>query len=290
MRILVTGADGQLGTCLQLAADQSSNEYIFTDVDEIDILDADAVELALAVNDFDFVVNCAAYTNVDRAEEQPEIAERLNAEAVGNIARSAARHGVRLIHISTDYVFGGGCINTPIDESCATNPLGAYGSSKLHGEQAIAKCGCRAMIVRTAWLYSEFGKNFLKTMLDLTATRPELMVVADQIGTPTYARDLANAIVRIIDNGMFDGNEGIYHYSNEGVCSWFDFAKMLAETAGHTSCTIAPCSSAEFGAKATRPAFSVLNKSKFKTTFDIDIPYWVDSMRKCITNILSDEA
>lgn len=285
MRILVTGGDGQLGTCLKIASENSVNEYIFTDVDDIDITDPEAVALGVGCNDFDLIVNCAAYTNVDKAEEQPEFAEKLNADAVGYLAKAAKDNGCTLIHISTDYVFGGNQGNTPRNESEPTNPTGAYGLTKLHGEQKIAESGCKAIIIRTAWLYSEFGKNFVKTMLNLTATKPELKVVVDQTGTPTYARDLASAIVDIIDNNKYPGNEGTYHYSDEGVCSWYDFTKEIAELSGHTECKIEPCSSSEFPSAVVRPSYSVLDKTKFKNTFHIAIPYWKDSLKKCIKNL-----
>ncbi|MDE6264139.1 MAG: dTDP-4-dehydrorhamnose reductase [Paramuribaculum sp.] len=285
MRILVTGGDGQLGTCLKIASENSGNEYIFTDVDDIDITDPEAVALGVGCNDFDLIVNCAAYTNVDKAEEQPEFAEKLNAEAVGYLAKAAKDNGCTLIHISTDYVFGGNQGNTPRSESEPTNPTGVYGLTKLHGEQKIAESGCKAIIIRTAWLYSEFGKNFVKTMLNLTATKPELKVVVDQTGTPTYARDLASAIVDIIDNCKYPGNEGTYHYSDEGVCSWYDFTKEIAELSGHTECKIEPCRSSEFPSAVVRPSYSVLDKTKFKNTFHIAIPYWKDSLKKCIKNL-----
>lgn len=285
MRILVTGGDGQLGTCLKIASENSGNEYIFTDVDDIDITDPEAVALGVGCNNFDLIVNCAAYTNVEKAEEQPEFAEKLNAEAVGNLAKAAKDNGCTLIHISTDYVFGGNQGNTPRNESEPTNPTGVYGLTKLHGEQKIAESGCKAIIIRTAWLYSEFGKNFVKTMLTLTATKPELKVVIDQTGTPTYSRDLASAIVDIIDNNKFPGNEGTYHYSDEGVCSWYDFTKEIAELSGHTECKIEPCSSSEFPSAVVRPSYSVLDKTKFKNTFHIAIPYWKDSLKKCIKNL-----
>lgn len=285
MRILVTGGDGQLGTCLKIASENSGNEYIFTDVDDIDITDPEAVALGVGCNNFDLIVNCAAYTNVEKAEEQPEFAEKLNAEAVGNLAKAAKDNGCTLIHISTDYVFGGNQGNTPRNESEPTNPTGVYGLTKLHGEQKIAESGCKAIIIRTAWLYSEFGKNFVKTMLTLTATKPELKVVIDQTGTPTYSRDLASAIVDIIDNNKFPGNEGTYHYSDEGVCSWYDFTKEIAELSGHTECKIEPCSSSEFPSAVVRPSYSVLDKTKFKNTFHIAIPYWKVSLKKCIKNL-----
>lgn len=285
MRILVTGGDGQLGTCLRIAAENSPNEYIFTDADDIDITDKEAVDLGVGCNNFDVIINCAAYTNVDRAEEQPDIAERINAEAAGYLAEAARKNGCTLIHISTDYVFGGNQGNTPRGESEAVNPTGAYGVTKFHGEQAIEKSGCKAIIIRTAWLYSEFGKNFVKTMLNLTATKPELKVVIDQVGTPTYARDLAAAIVNIIDTGKFTGNEGIYHYSDEGVCSWYDFTQEIAELSGHTNCIIEPCRSDEFPSPVVRPSYSVLDKTKFKHTFGLKIPYWKTSLKTCIKNL-----
>ncbi|MDE6352631.1 MAG: dTDP-4-dehydrorhamnose reductase [Muribaculaceae bacterium] len=285
MRILVTGGNGQLGTCLKIAAECSTNEYIFTDAEDIDITDPEAVALGVGSNNIDVIVNCAAYTNVEKAEEQPEIAEKINAEAVSYLAKAAKDNNCTLIHISTDYVFGGNQGNTPRSESEPTNPTGVYGVTKLHGEQRIAESGCKAIIIRTAWLYSEFGKNFVKTMLNLTETKPELKVVIDQAGTPTYARDLANSIVNIIDNRKFEGNEGIYHYSNEGVCSWYDFTKEIAELSGHTQCNIEPCKSSEFPSPVVRPAYSVLDKTKFKTTFHIQIPYWKDSLKTCIKNL-----
>lgn len=285
MRILVTGGDGQLGTCLKIASENSKNNYIFTDVDDIDITDPEAVALGVGCNDFDLIVNCAAYTNVDKAEEQPEYAEKLNVEAVGYLAKAAKDNNCTLIQISTDYVFGGNQGNTPRNEDEPTNSTGVYGLTKLRGEQKIAESGCKAIIIRTAWLYSEFGKNFVKTMLNLTATKPELKVVVDQTGTPTYARDLASAIVDIIDNNKYPGNEGTYHYSDEGVCSWFDFAKEIAELSGHTGCKIEPCRSSEYPSPVVRPSYSVLDKTKFKDTFHIAIPYWKDSLKICIKNL-----
>lgn len=285
MRILVTGSEGQLGNCMQRASLSASNEYIFKDVDDLDITDAEAVALDIKVNNYDVIVNCAAYTNVERAEEQPEIAERINAEAVGYIAKAARDNGVTLIHISTDYVFGGNTNNTPCDETQPTNPTGVYGLTKLHGEQAIANSGCHYIIIRTAWLYSEFGKNFVKTMLNLTATKEQLKVVFDQAGTPTYAQDLADAIVDIIENHKFEGNDGVYHFSNEGVCSWFDFTKMIAEYAGNTACDIQPCHSDEFPSKVIRPAYSVLDKTKIKSTFGVNVPYWTTSLRRCLASM-----
>ena len=290
MRILVTGANGQLGRSIRDAAAGSPNEYIFTDVDDIDITDPEAVSLAVSVNSFDAIVNCAAYTDVERAESQPEIARLINATAVGYLAQAAAKAGIPLIHVSTDYVFGGNLNNTPCSEDQTPNPTGVYGVTKLQGEQAIIESGCRYLIFRTAWLYSEYGKNFVKTMLDLTSSKPRLNVVFDQCGTPTYAADLARAIVSVIDGGFIDGNEGIYNYSDEGVCSWYDFTKAIARMAGNDSCDIQPCHSDEFPSKVVRPAYSVLDKTKFKDTFHLPVPYWTDSLLTCITNLKSNEA
>lgn len=280
--ILVTGANGQLGNEMQIVAQGSEDRYLFTDVAELDITDAEAVEKMIRENHVDVIVNCAAYTNVDKAEEEPAVAEWLNALAVKNLAESAKRNDAVLIHISTDYVFGGTQNNTPCREDQPANPTGVYGKTKLQGEEAIKAVGCRYIIIRTAWLYSEFGKNFLKTMWNLTATKPELKVVFDQTGTPTYAYDLAEAIFEIIENRKYEGHEGIYHYSNEGVCSWYDFTKMIAAYAGHSSCRIYPCHSNEFPSKVVRPSYSVLDKTKFKDTFGIEVPYWTDSLKKCI--------
>ncbi|WP_289158357.1 dTDP-4-dehydrorhamnose reductase [uncultured Muribaculum sp.] len=289
MNILVTGANGQLGNCLRNAAKNSNDNYIFTDVAELDITNADAVTRMVEDNNINVIVNCAAYTNVDKAEDDAEFAELLNAGAVRNLANAAKNADATLIHVSTDYVFGGDVVNTPLSENHPVNPIGVYGVTKLHGEQAVADAGCKALIFRTAWLYSEYGKNFVKTMLNLTSTKPELKVVFDQVGSPTYAQDLADAIFHIVENRKMDGNEGIYHYSNEGVCSWFDFTKMIAEIAGNNSCDIQPCHSDEFPSKVTRPSYSVLDKTKVKTQFGIKVPYWTDSLNKCIAN-LKDEA
>ena len=286
MRILVTGANGQLGNCIRNVAEGSKDEYIFTDVDDLDITDREAVDLCIKCNNFDVVVNCAAYTNVAKAEEQQEFAEKLNAEAVRNLADACRKYDVTFIHISTDYVFGGSLGNTPRTEEEPVNPTGVYGLTKLHGEQAVEESGANALIFRTAWLYSEYGKNFVKTMLNLTSTKPELKVVFDQVGTPTYAQDLADLIVKIITDRTFRDHPGIYHYSNEGVCSWYDFTKMIAEIAGNDGCDIRPCHSDEFPSPVTRPSYSVLDKTKVKTTFDIEVPYWTDSLKKCISNLM----
>ena len=287
LRILVTGANGQLGNCIRNAAAGSDDEYIFTDVDDIDITDPEAVDLGVSCNNIDVIVNCAAYTNVDKAEEQPEFAELLNAAAVRNLAEAARKNDATLIHISTDYVFGGNAGNTPHSEEEAVNPTGVYGVTKLHGERAALESGANVLIFRTAWLYSEYGKNFVKTMLNLTATKPSLNVVFDQIGSPTYAQDLADMIVGIISRRAYADNPGIYHYSNEGVCSWYDFTKHIAEMAGNDSCDIQPCHSDEFPSPVVRPPFSVLDKTKVKETFGVAVPYWVDSLRKCIRNLMT---
>ncbi|MDE6046484.1 MAG: dTDP-4-dehydrorhamnose reductase [Alistipes sp.] len=285
MNILVTGADGQLGRELRLATRTSKDDYHFTDVAELDITDAAAIRALVRSRQIEAIVNCAAYTNVERAEEEPEAAERLNAVAVRHLAEAMREVGGLLVHISTDYVFGGDLRNTPCTEELPTNPTGVYGRTKLRGEQAVVETGCRHLIIRTSWLYSEYGKNFVKTMLDLTATRPELKVVFDQAGTPTYAGDLAQAIFEILEARKYEGNTGIYHYSNEGVCSWYDFAKAIAEAAGHTACDIRPCRTSEYPSKAARPAYSVLDKSRFKEAFGIRIPYWSDSLKACIRNL-----
>ena len=290
MNILVTGANGQLGNCIRNAATGRADNYIFTDVAELDITNPESVAEMVRDNDVKIIVNCAAYTNVDTAESDAAFAEKLNAEAVANLANAIKAVDGTLFHISTDYVFGGDPYNTPCREYQKGTPTGVYGLTKLHGEQAIEASGCKALIFRTAWLYSEYGKNFVKTMLNLTATKPELKVVFDQTGTPTYAQDLADAIVSIISEREFEGNEGIYHYSNEGVCSWFDFTKMIAEYAGNRECDIQPCHSDEFPSPVKRPAYSVLDKTKFKQTFDLAVPYWTDSLKKCIKNLKFNEA
>lgn len=284
MNILVTGAKGQLGCEMQRLGMVSPNNYFFTDVAELDITDAQAVMNAVKTASIDVIVNCAAYTNVDKAESDEATAELINATAVGNLARAMKEVGGTLFHVSTDYVFG--CDgNTPRTEDMPLNPLGVYGRTKLHGEQAILESGCKAIIIRTAWLYSEFGNNFLKTMMRLTAEKEQLNVVFDQVGTPTYAGDLALAIFSIIEAGVYEGNEGIYHFSNEGVCSWYDFAVEIATAAGNTACRINPCHSSEFPSPVTRPSYSVLDKTKIKNTFDIDIPHWRESMEYCIKRI-----
>ena len=288
MNILVTGANGQLGCEMRRLGAVSPNNYIFTDVAELDITNADAVMYVAKHYSIEAIINCAAYTNVDKAESDQETAELINATAVGNLARAMKEVGGTLFHVSTDYVFG--CDgNTPRTEEMPLNPLGVYGLTKLHGEQAIEASGCKALIFRTAWLYSEFGNNFLKTMLRLTAEREQLNVVFDQVGTPTYAGDLALAIFSIIEAGVYPGNEGVYHFSNEGVCSWYDFAVEIAAAAGHTDCRIHPCHSSEFPSPVTRPPYSVLDKTKIKKTFDIDIPHWRESMEYCIKRLKANK-
>ena len=288
--ILVTGANGQLGNCLRNAARGSRDNYIFTDVAELDITDREAVARMVDEAEIDIIVNCAAYTNVERAESDPATAELLNSTAVRNLADGVKRRGGTLIHISTDYVFGGEPYNVPCREDQKGTPTGVYGLTKLHGEQQIAESGVKAIVLRTAWLYSEYGRNFVKTMLDLTAMRKQLNVVFDQTGTPTYAQDLADAILAIIEGRMYEGREGIYHYSNEGVCSWYDFTKAIAAEAGHTGCDIRPCHTDEFPSPVRRPAYSVLDKTKFKQTFSMSVPYWTDSLKTCIKNLKENEA
>lgn len=293
MTVLVTGANGQLGNEMRLVAKGSRDRYIFTDVADLpgletvhlDITDLEAVRAMVRDNDVKVIVNCAAYTNVDKAEDDQEFCALLNAKAPENLALAMKEVDGLLVHVSTDYVFGGDPYNTPCREDQKGTPTGVYGLTKLQGEQTIIASGCHHIIIRTAWLYSEFGKNFVKTMLMLTSTKPQLNVVFDQTGTPTYALDLAEAIYDIVENRKYEGNDGVYHFSNEGVCSWFDFTKMIAEYAGNTACDIRPCHSNEFPSKVTRPAYSVLDKTKIKETFGLSIPYWTDSLKKCIKNL-----
>lgn len=317
MTILVTGANGQLGNEMRILAKNSTDKYIFTDVVEasaesiamlkklagddintetkhLDITNLDAIREIVKRENVEAIVNCAAYTNVDAAEDNYDLAELLNAKAPENLAIAIKETNGLLVHISTDYVFGKEPYNTPCKEDQQGTPTGVYGLTKLHGEQAIQKVGCKYVIIRTAWLYSEFGKNFVKTMLNLTSTKPQLKVVFDQVGTPTYARDLADAILVAIEDYKKEWNlkheswnyskSGIYHFSNEGVCSWFDFTKMVAEYAGNTSCDIQPCHSEDFPSKVKRPSFSVLDKTKIKSTFGIRVKYWMESLRKCINS------
>ena len=286
MNILVTGANGQLGHEMQLAAKESENTYVFTDVAEgyekLDITNVDEVRRMVRERNIQVIVNCAAYTNVDKAEDDVAIADLLNNRAVENLAVAAKEADAVLVHVSTDYVFQGDR-NVPCREDWPTHPLGVYGQTKLAGEQSLLRVGCRYLIFRTAWLYSAFGKNFVKTMQTLTATKDSLKVVFDQVGTPTYAGDLAALIYRIIENNQLD-KQGIYHYSNEGVCSWYDFAKEICALSGNV-CDIQPCHSDEFPSKVQRPHFSVLDKTKVKETFGITVPYWKDSLVKCIEEL-----
>lgn len=284
MNILVTGANGQLGREMQRLSAVSPNNYTFTDVAELDVTDAGAVRQAVAQTRAEVIVNCAAYTNVERAEEDEEAADRLNRGAAENLARAAEANGATLIHVSTDYVFDG-TGHRPYTEAMATSPLGAYGRTKLAGEEAVKASGCRYLILRTAWLYSEYGNNFLKTMLRLTSERETLRVVFDQVGTPTYAGDLALAIFSLIETGRYAGNEGVYHFTDEGVCSWYDFAVEIAAAAGHGTCRIIPCHTSEYPTKATRPAYSVLDKTRFKETFRMDIPHWREALIYCMKRL-----
>lgn len=290
--ILVTGANGQLGNEMRILAKDSKDNYIFTDVNKVegvettylDITDLEAVRLMVAEHQVEAIVNCAAYTNVDAAESNEALAEKLNAEAPENLAKVMKEVDGLLIQISTDYVFGMEPYNVPCREELQGTPTGVYGMTKLHGEQRIIASGCKFVIIRTAWLYSEYGKNFCKTMMQLTATKPQLKVVFDQVGTPTYALDLAKAIAVILER--FDGTQvGVYHYSNEGVCSWYDFTKMIAEYNGTTDCDVQPCHSFEFPSPVTRPSYSVLDKTKIKETFGVKIPYWTVSLKQCISNL-----
>lgn len=290
MNILVTGANGQLGNEVQIVSKKSKNDkYFFTDVcegyEKLDITDIAKIRSYVNEHDIRCIINCAAWTNVDKAETAGDIVETLNATAPENLAKVMKERDGLLVHISTDYVFGGDPYNTPCREDQKGTPTGVYGLTKLHGEQKIQATGCNYIILRTAWLYSEFGHNFVKTMLNLTATKPQLKVVFDQTGTPTYAGDLAETIFDIIENRKYEGQTGIYHFSNEGVCSWYDFTKMIALIAGHDQCDIEPCHSNEFPSPVKRPAYSVLDKTKIKETFGIKIPYWLDSLKKCMGNM-----
>lgn len=297
MNILVTGANGQLGNEMRIIAQTSDDHYLFTDVVEVegnpttilDITDLEAVRCIVKQESVDCIINCAAYTNVDKAESDEAFCEVLNAHAPQNLALAIKEVNGLLVHVSTDYVFGGDPYNTPCTEEQKGTPTGVYGKTKLHGEENILATGCKYAILRTAWLYSEFGKNFVKTMLNLTTTKPQLKVVFDQVGTPTYAYDLAVAIATIVEDYKAStstwSKSGIYHFSNEGVCSWFDFTKMIAAYAGNKDCDIQPCHSDEFPSPVKRPAYSVLDKTKIKATFGIQIPYWTDSLKRCMTNL-----
>ena len=282
MNILITGANGQLGNEMRRVAKDSKNKYIFTDVTELDITNLDAIKSMVYKENISVIVNCAAYTNVDKAEDDEAVADLLNNKAAENLAIACNEVNGTLIHISTDYVFKGDR-NIPCKEDWQTSPLGAYGRTKLAGEMSIKQTGCKYIIFRTAWLYSRHGKNFVKTMQKLTAERDHLKVVFDQVGTPTYAGDLADVIYHVIENEMLD-KQGIYHFSNEGVISWYDFAKEICDLSGNT-CDIEPCHSDEFDSKVERPHFSVLDKTKLKHTFGVKVPYWKDSLKKCIAEL-----
>ena len=294
MNILVTGANGQLGSCLREWAEHGKHNYIFTDVNQVegaetlylDITSYASIKQMVDEHNVECIINCAAYTNVDAAESNPELCNRLNATAPANLAKAMKEVDGLLIHVSTDYVFGGDSYNTPCKEDQTGTPTGVYGASKLRGEVLIKDIAPKYIILRTAWLYSEYGKNFVKTMLTLTATKPALKVVFDQCGTPTYAGDLAHAIYLIVENHQYEGNTGIYHFSNEGVTSWYDFTKMIAKYANHNDCDIQPCYSNEYPSPVSRPSYSVLDKTKFKQTFNQSIPYWTDSLEACITHLL----
>lgn len=271
-----------MGRSLRRASAGATDSYLFTDVAELDITDREVVCGYIADNKIDIIINCAAYTDVERAESEEARAYLLNATAVGYLAEAARTNDALLIHISTDYVFMGGCCAMLTEES-HPQPLNAYGRTKLAGEEAVRASGCHYMILRTAWLYSEFGKNFVRTMLRLTSEREEVRVVSDQLGTPTYAGDLAEALVGIISKRNF--REGTYHYTNLGECSWWQFAKEIARLAGHDNCRVMPCTTEEYPSKARRPMNAVLDKSKFVRTFDIEIPEWRESLKKCIDEL-----
>jgi len=279
MKVLVTGSNGQLGTELRQLAKQSKDSFLFTDAVSLDITDKAAVENFFAESMPDIVINCAAYTNVENAEDNYSAADKVNHLAVGYLSDACSRIGAFLVHVSTDYVFDGKHY-TPYGEDAPTVPLGVYGRTKLDGEHAAMASGCRYLILRTAWLYSPYGKNFVKTIYRLSDERDSLNVVFDQIGTPTYAADLAAAIMHIITNRMFD-EQGIFHFSNEGVCSWYDLAVAINELSGH-SCRILPCHSDEFPSKVARPHYSVLDKTRFKETFGMKIPHWHDGLKRCM--------
>lgn len=299
MNILITGANGQLGNEMRLVSKASSHTFVFTDVVEaegvettlLDITDLGAVRSIVRERGVQCIVNCAAYTNVDKAESDEAFCRVLNADAPRNLAQAMKEVSGLLVHVSTDYVFGGDPYNTPCKEDQKGTPTGVYGRTKLEGEQHILATGCDYVILRTAWLYSEFGRNFVKTMLNLTATKPQLKVVFDQAGTPTYAYDLAQAIHTVLEDYVQEqpqqgySKNGIYHFSNEGVCSWYDFTKVIAALSGHTECDIQPCHSHEFPSPVIRPAYSVLDKTKIKETFGICIPYWMDSLKVCLQNM-----
>lgn len=278
--ILVTGANGQLGSEIRVLSESLEANFFFTDLLELDITDRNAVDEFIHVNAIGVIINCAAYTQVDKAEDDYIMADRINHLAVRNLAESCKKHRSLLIHVSTDYVFDGSG-NIPYTENLPTAPLGIYGRTKLDGEHAVAASGCNYFILRTSWLYSSFGNNFVKTMQRLTGERDELSVVFDQVGTPTYAHDLAKVILAIVANEKYSENNGIFHFSNEGVCSWYDFALEIRDLAGN-SCRIKPCHSDEFPSKVKRPHYSVLDKTKIKNTFGVVVPHWKESLKACM--------
>lgn len=284
MNILITGSNGQLGNEMRRVSANSNDRYIFTDIDDLDITNLESIQLILKEKKIDVIVNCAAYTNVDKAEDDKDTAEKINHRAVYYLAIAAKEANATLIHISTDYVFDGNN-NTPYTETEMTSPLGVYGITKLAGENAIKEVGCKYIIIRTAWLYSQFGKNFVKTILNLTANKDSLKVVFDQVGTPTYANDLAKGIYHIISHRLLN-HQGIYHFSNEGVCSWYDFATEIRNLSKN-DCNIYPCHSIDFPSKVKRPHYSVLDKTLFRETFGFKIPYWKDSLINCIHEIIN---
>ena len=283
--ILITGANGQLGNCLRdLAKDfQDQYNFYYTDVAELDITDAEAIEQFVVGNGIDTIINAAAYTAVDKAEDEVNLAYCLNRDAVRNLADVARNHDCLLVHVSTDYIFSGESCK-PYVETDLPAPQSVYGASKLAGEQAIMESGCRAVVIRTSWLYSEYGNNFVKTMLRLGTERESVNVVSDQIGGPTYAGDLAKVIFRLIEVAPTEVKVGIYHFANEGVCSWYDFAKAIMEFGGK-KCVVNPIFTSEYPSKARRPSFSVFNLRKTKTTTEMDIPYWRDSLRLIINKL-----
>ena len=283
MNVLVTGASGQLGSEMRVAVGGCADNYIFTDIADLDITSQEEVDRAMRVLKVDVVVNCAAYTAVDMAEDEPLQAERINHHAVANLAKLCAKHDATLIHIATDYIFDG-TTDMPYTEESSASPLSVYGRSKLAGEATIAESGCRAIIIRTSWLYSEFGSNFVKTMRSLTTSKQSLKVVNDQIGTPTYASDLASVLVKIIERRMLD-RCGVYNFSGEGECSWYEFAVEIARQSGNNHCTIEPCTSEEYSTKAVRPRYSVLDKNKIKATFGIEIEDWKIALGRCIDKL-----
>ncbi|MCR4910443.1 MAG: dTDP-4-dehydrorhamnose reductase [Bacteroidales bacterium] len=290
MNVLVTGSNGNLGCELRRLAADSTDRFVFTDIGEmpgaetihLDITNEEALEIIVKSEKIDVIVNCAAYTNVDKAEDDVEFAAAINRDAPESMARIAKAVGATLIHISTDYVFSGEG-NTPIKETVSPAPRSVYGSTKLAGEKAIQKSGCKYIILRTAWLYSPYGKNFVGTMRSIMSSREEVRVVCDQVGSPTSAADLAGLIMHIISTRQL-GKTGLYHFSGEGAVSWFDFAMAIKELCGYT-CRVIPCLTSDYSTKARRPQYSVLDKSLVKKTFGVEIPYWRDSLEQCLKRI-----